>query len=485
MREADIEDYLNESDIEDFTPSDEDVGDEEFFVSDHETDSSSSSESEPERPSASNQGCTSSGTSLASLNRGRLIRGPRQRGGRRNFQSSPRSGSPNPTWTVKKFPLRSLHLLEPSYLPQNMEEYDKESFFLQYFDDEIARLIVEKTNQTAVFKTGHSLHLTVEELYVYIGICLVMASVSYPSIRMYWMNKYRLNVIADSMARNRFLLLRNSIKVVFNQNVTAEMKSKDKLWKVRPLITKMQSICRMQKKEQYVSIDEMIIPFTGACGVRIYCPGKPNPVGIKAFVLANPNGMICDFHIYEGSTTYPCYDGTSFGLGEKAVLTLTEGMVPRHVVYCDRYFTSEKLVIELDKRGIGCTGTLMKNRIPMNVRTLLKSDKDLKRSGRGSSQTVVKNDDKIAITKWFDNKPVIMMSSVEAKEEEDQCQRWCKLEKKYAAVNRPRVIKQYNANMGDVDLADRLLAVCPHRYRSKKWTSRFIAHMMDLVVSNS
>lgn len=38
--------------------------------------------------------------------------------------------------------------------------------------------------------------------------------------------------------------------------------------------------------------------------------------------------------------------------------------------------------------------------------------------------------------------------------------------------------------MGGVDLADRLLAVCPNRYKTNKWTQRFLSHMIDLAVSN-
>lgn len=345
--------------------------------------------------------------------------------------------------------------------------------------------MVEKTNQTAVLKTGKSLDLTVKECHIYFGISLVMATINYPSIRMYWETQYRVALIANAMTRNRFLMLRNSMKLVFDPDVTADAKSKDKLWKVRPLIEKVQTGCRSQLKEQRLSIDEMIIPFTGHCGIRIYCPGKPNPVGIKAFVLANPNGMICDFNVYEGSTTYPQLEAADLGLGEKAVVSLTETLVPGHILYCDRFFTSQKLVEELDKRGLGCTGTLMKNRIPKEVRGLLLSDKDMKKKGRGESQVVTRRDKKMAVTKWYDNKPVLMLSSVEAKDDEDTCQRWCKKEKKYITIKRPRSIRQYNKNMGGVDLADRLLAVCPNRYRTNKWTQRFIAHMIDLSASNS
>lgn len=79
-------------------------------------------------------------------------------------------------------------------------------------------------------------------------------------------------------------------------------------------------------------------------------------------------------------------------------------LVPGHVIYFDLYFTSQKLVLELLDRGIGCSGTIMKNRIPVSARHLLADDRELKLQGRGSAQVLVRNDTKIALTKWFDNK---------------------------------------------------------------------------------
>lgn len=89
---------------------------------------------------------------------------------------------------------------------------------------------------------------------------------------------------------------------------------------------------------------------------------------MKAFVLANPDGTVCDFIVYQGNTTYPDYDDSSFGQGEKAVLKLTESLVPGHLVYFDRYFTSTKLIDELKRKGLQSTGTLMRNRIPALAR---------------------------------------------------------------------------------------------------------------------
>lgn len=115
---------------------------------------------------------------------------------------------------------------------------------------------------------------------------------------MYWSKRWLIPIAADNLSRNRFQQLRNSLKFVFDDNITPEEKAKDKLFKMRPLIDHVKKGCRLQDKNQYICVDEMIIPFTGTCRIRQYCPGKPHPTGLKAFVLANPNGVVCDFDIY-------------------------------------------------------------------------------------------------------------------------------------------------------------------------------------------
>ena len=68
---------------------------------------------------------------------------------------------------------------------------------------------------------------------------------------------------------------------------------------------------------------------------------------------------------------------------------------------------------------------------------------------------------------------------------EDECRRWCKREKKYVAVKRPAIVRQYNSKMGRVDLCDRMLAFYRIKTRTKKWTVRTIMHFIDLALVNS
>lgn len=85
----------------------------------------------------------------------------------------------------------------------------------------------------------------------------------------------------------------------------------------------------------------------------------------------------------------------------------------------------------------------------------------------------------------MDNKSVIMLSNHFAAEPLDSCKRWSKKEKKFVEVQRPAVVREYNTNMGGIDLADRMISYCPMRARTKKWTVRTILHFADMAVSNA
>lgn len=78
----------------------------------------------------------------------------------------------------------------------------------------------------------------------------------------------------------------------------------------------------------------------------------------------------------------------------------------------------------------------MPNRIPKDVK--LKGDKDMRKEGRGSIDFV--SDGKVIFIKWFDNKPVYMISTNEGIGVCKPVKRWCKKEKKYIMVKQPDVI---------------------------------------------
>lgn len=103
--------------------------------------------------------------------------------------------------------------------------------------------------------------------------------------------------------------------------------------------------------------------------------------------------------------------------------------------------------------------------------------------GRGSWQVLVKEDNSSAVTKWLDNNPVNFMYSIQADKTVDTCKRWCKKDKVYVTVPRPVIVNHIIRTWVGFNVADRLLAVCPHKYRTNKWTRRFISNIFDLATT--
>ncbi|CAH0727229.1 unnamed protein product, partial [Brenthis ino] len=109
----------------------------------------------------------------------------------------------------------------------------------------------------------------------------------------------------------------------------------------------------------------------------------------------------------------------------------------------------------------------------------------LRKLGRGSYDCIVRGDEKVAVVKWFDNKPIFVASTENAVHPEDTCRRWSKEQKKYIDVTRPASIKLYNSFMGGIDLLDRVIGKYAMRGRTGKWTVRAIFHFVDFAAAAS
>ena len=185
---------------------------------------------------------------------------------------------------------------------------------------------------------------------------------------MFWQHSLRVPLIAKTISRDRYFRIRNSLKVVVDLDIDESIKKADRLWKVRPLLERIRQGCLLQTRPQDVCVDEQMIPFTGACSLRQYVPNKPNPVGLKNFVLASPEGLVLDFVIYQGETSFkPIPKHLKLGLGGSVIVHLCDSLSSGTNVYCDRYFTSINLIDFMLTKQIYVTGTLMRNRIPVVI----------------------------------------------------------------------------------------------------------------------
>ncbi|CAH2097926.1 unnamed protein product [Euphydryas editha] len=288
---------------------------------------------------------------------------------------------------------------------------------------------------------------------------------------MYWALETKVYFIANTITRNRYFQLRSNLKVTNDELITQNARQIDKFWKVRPIVSAVEKGCRENKRDNCVAIDEQIIPFTGKCKQKQVVKCKPNPEGIKVFLMANPNGIPLDLYLYQGKGTtiesalYPSPE--KLDLGGRFVLKLVDTLPTGSSIFIDRYFTSIPLLDNLLERGIKATGTLMKNRVPEYQRpnstkthrkqALFKTDAALQKAGRGSYDCVVRGDKNIAVVKWFDSKPIYVASTDAAVQPLGTCRRWSKQNENYIEVPQPVAIKNYNKYMGGIDLLDRII----------------------------
>ena len=113
----------------------------------------------------------------------------------------------------------------------------------------------------------------------------MMGIIQLPNYRAYWCKNIRISQIADKMSVNRFEKLREYLHFVDNNLGNTE---NDKLFKVKPIIDAVRAECVKIEPEEYLSIEEQIIPCKTKRSKIRQCNPKKKP----------KMGMIYNFYIY-------------------------------------------------------------------------------------------------------------------------------------------------------------------------------------------
>jgi len=144
-------------------------------------------------------------------------------------------------------------------------------------------------------------------------------------------------------------------------DVSDDVKKDDSLWKVRSLRDRIRTDCLNHVRPAVVSIDKQIMQFTGTCRMKQYVPNKPDPIGLKNFVAARPDGLVVDFVVYQGVNSFrPVPLEPKLGVSGTVVAHLSESFASGTRIYCDRYFTSVPLTDYMLKKSMYVTGTMIK-----------------------------------------------------------------------------------------------------------------------------
>ena len=284
-------------------------------------------------------------------------------------------------------------------------------FFSVFMDDTAWNFLVEHTNQYAAVKLAaappsrRSLYsnwrdVTMEEMKAFVGVILNMGVVQLPDIRDYWRQDETVNLpfFRSIFSHDRFLQIFRLLHV-------GDIPSPNRPSKIEPwlqlLLPKFQ---RAFTPSKHVAVDESVITFKGRVSFRQYLKGKPNPWGIKAFVLADSiTGYLCNVSIYYGKTTALLHPELPQTV--RVVLTLVQHLHNAgYDLYVDRFYNSPLLALELSKVGLTVTGTVQSNRrgLPAGIKATRKQDVGTIRAFRSGS---------ILALSWVDKRKILMLST--------------------------------------------------------------------------
>lgn len=347
---------------------------------------------------------------------------------------------------------------------------------MEYFTVEFFEEVVQATNQASLLKDGRSFNLTKEDFFKFLALEVMIGTIGYPRLSMYWTAPTDIPAFRQNMTKNRFHSLRNNLKFPTSDP------GNDKLFRIRPLINIFTKKLYTIPKEENLYVDEMMVPFKRKTVLRQYMPKKPIKWGIKLFCLCSSSGMLYDFEIYQGKNTV--ISGPKLGFCSDIVVHLTR-TIPENKnlkLFFDNYFSTLNLILYLQKKGIWATGTIRRNRCS---KVPLQSEKELKKEGRGSFDYRIEREDNLYVIRWLDGGVVQLISSIYGEEPLKNVQRFLVEKKTKVEITQPYIVAVYNKNMGGVDKIDFLLSLYRISIRSRKWTLKIFDHFIDLAICNS
>ena len=171
-----------------------------------------------------------------------------------------------------------------------------------------------------------------------------------------------------------------------------------------------------------------------------------------------------------------------FGSSGLVVLDLVKDVPVGSAIFIDNYFASTKLIKKLTKLGYRITCTLRSNRIE---KCPISTEEEFAQKKRGYYESFTSDDKTCIVVGWKDSKRVLLGSNHIGIEPKTILKRWDKEKQCRVDVPAPQIINNYNKFMGGVDSMDMLIALHPIPFKSKRWYSRIIWRILDLMVINS
>ncbi|XP_005113519.1 piggyBac transposable element-derived protein 4-like, partial [Aplysia californica] len=310
------------------------------------------------------------------------------------------------------------------------------------------------------------------EMVKFFCVLIAMGLEVRPSVRDYWSTEEIMyNAFYHTMFR------RERFESIYHTMLHCSDPDSENKHKIEPLIDAVMEASREAFYSfQNLSIDEMVVGFTGRWKFKQYNPSKPKKYHIKTFGLVDSTtGFVLRVFPYFGrDTSYnPELDHDS-GMAIKVFDTLLTDVGTGHHIFADRYYTTEALVRYLSGRSLYYTGTLNLNR--KNFPPQLKNIKTMKHM---EAKHYLRNDESMLITAWKDKKakkPCVLVST--------------KADTSFLTNARnktkPAVVNNYNMSMGGCDKVDQRVTYYSNTDRkSYKWWKKLFFWIFEIAQNNA
>ena len=361
------------------------------------------------------------------------------------------------------------------YIDIPHEDISPIDVFRLFLSDKILKQIVINTNYYAALKDAGEgrewNNLTIPELLIFIGICIYFGLFRCGAIESQWKKDTRrpIHRMLEYMTLFRFQQIRRFLHISLpNPDKTSYYS------KLEPLLSHVRATSQeIYLPSSNLSVDEMMIRFSGRHAHTFRLKNKPIPEGFKILALCDygytwsfiplsriaANKEIVNEHSKTGLNETGC-----------SVVSLIEQLpwkTQAFNIYMDNFFSSIPLFKYLRSNGIGACGTVRTNsaRFPKQ----LKIDKKtaLKFNWDTISGAVV---DEVLAFLWVDNNLVTMLTTIHGLGDQWKIERnrrrpritnvnkarvqdtWGTSPRKIVAI--PKIIDDYNHYMGGVDIAD-------------------------------
>ena len=255
---------------------------------------------------------------------------------------------------------------------------------------------------------------------------------------------------------------------------------------------------------------------TAPTSFRQYMPKKPTKRGFKVWTRCGVSAFVYEMILYHGSSNVILNESSlsdsskrssrtttttattlkddklvdierealrkEYGSSGMVVLDLVKNVPIGSSIYFDNYFASTKIIRKLSELGYRAICTIRCNRLE---KCPVSTDKEFAKKKRGYYEYFVSDDNNCIVIGWKDSKRVLLDSNHVGTLPETTVQRWDKQQRRKVDITAPQIIKQYNKFMGGVDTMDMLVALHLIPFKSKRWYTRIIWRIFDLMVINS